>query len=119
MAGALLLALVLALVLYAAAPALFTRLLGLAGMALLVFSVAVMVLTWRRARRVTAWSQIVPVVVSLGAVAVFAATVPMRAGPAVLLASAAFGMLVGAGRSRTGSRRGTAGSSARARRGTW
>jgi hypothetical protein len=93
--GVFLLAAVLALVLYVVAPTLLARLLGLAGMALMVLSVAVMLLTWRRTRRVTAWSQTVPVLVGVVTVAIFAATVPTRSGPIVLLASGAFGTLAG------------------------
>ena len=81
-AGGILLGVVLTLVLLAAAPAIFFRLVGLAGVALMVLSVLAMVVTCRLAKRVNVMSQVVPVATSLVTVLLFAALVkaPVTSG---------------------------------------
>jgi len=97
-----LLALVISLLFWAAAPALFYRLVGWFGVGLMILSVVAMVLTCRRAKRVTASSQVVPILVSLVTVMIYAALLRAPVGTGALAGFALLGTLVGVGWGLTG-----------------
>lgn len=87
---------------WAAAPALFYRLIGWLGVGLMILSVVAMVLTFRRAKRVNASSQVVPILVSLVTVMIYAALLKAPVGTGALVGFALLGTLVGGGWGLTG-----------------
>lgn len=94
--GGCLVVLVGALVFWALAPQLFFRCVAWAGTLVMLLSVAVMVLTCRRAKRVTALSQFVPIIVSTVTACIYVALLRAPVATGQLLGFAIVGGLAGA-----------------------
>lgn len=86
-----------ALVFWALAPTLFYRCVAWAGTLLMVLSVAVMVLTCRRAKRVTALSLFVPIIVSAITACIYVGLLRAPLATGQLLGFAIVGGLAGVG----------------------